>query len=400
MKKTVSILLSAVLVFSALVFATGCESAQEVDLSKYVTYEGFSGFATLNTTPSISDYEDQYDKLKEKKDKAKDDDDDSAYEDYKEQISQLRDLSRALEKVEFKLEKGDDGKLANGDKIKIKAKYNEDKIEKYNVKFTADEFEVTVKGLEEKEVIDAFADDACVLEYSGLDGDGSVYASSYKKDDCTVYYSISPDSDLSNGDEITVTASIYDDDYALKDSEDGVTATKTYKVEGLGTIPENLNDVDTTDVDKIYLDKITEKATIEKGLTDEGYDFGIAGDDYRYAKLKIVSCGDIKAEKKFYGYKATTDGKDSIYAIVYSQTAKVSIVSPSYSSKLKKGATKDVTAYYVAYMTNNTMVVDDTFKLKSEDYYYISTNDCFESVNDAVKSVKEYYDDYEYSAVK
>jgi hypothetical protein len=400
MKKTVSILLSAVLIFSALVFTTGCESTQEVDLSKYVTYEGFSGYATLNTTPTMSNYEDKYEKLKEKKTKAKKNDDDSAYEDYKEQISQLRDVNRALEKVTFKLSKGDDGKLANGDKIKIKAKYSEDKIEKYNVKFTSDEFEVTVKGLEEKKVIDPFTDDACVLEYSGFDGSGSVYASSYKKDDCTIYYSITPDSNLSNGDEITVTATMYNDDYALKDSDDGSTATKTYKVEGLGEIPEKLDNISTDDIDKLYLKQVTEKANIKKGLTDTGYSFGLTGDDYRYAKLKIKSCGDIKVEKKFYGFKETTDGKENLYAIVYSQKAKVSIVRPSFSSKLKKGATKNVTAYYVAYMTNGTMVVDNTLKLRNEDYYYISFSDGFENVNSAVKNVKEYYNDYDYSSVK
>ncbi len=403
MKKSASLFLVAVIALSALVFSSGCKKVNEVDLAKYVQYTGFSGFASIEEKPVIDKYDETLEKLKKARKDAREDDDDDAYEEAKEKISDLKDLYKALSLVKFKLVKGENGKLANGDKIKIKAKYNSEKLEKYEVKFTADEFELKVKGLEEKEIIDAFAEDTFKPEYSGLDGDGSCYIKSYDvpEKNVTVYYSLDKSSDLSNGDTIKVTATIYDNNFMLKDGEDdGLTATTTITVAGLGEIPEKLDGVDTSAVDEKYLDKISGESKIAERLTDKGYAFRLYDEDLRYASLKILKASDIKVEKKIYGYKNSTDGKSMVYGIIYSQDVEVKVIDPSYSSKLKKGAETKSTAYYLAYMNSNLMVSDKKLVIRDEDYYYISTSLGFKSADDAIKDIKDYYSTYEFTTLE
>ncbi len=400
MKKITSIVLAAVVLMSTMVFATGCESKQEIDLADYVTFDGYSGYATMNDEPEIEDYDEKLSKLKDEKSEAKDDDDDDKYDELKEEISSLKDLKKALDCVEFKLKKGDDGKLANGDKITVKAKYRDEKVEKYNVKFTSDEFEMEVKDLEEKEVIDPFDKKYMTITFSGMDGDGNAdVEETDEADGIGIYYSTDPSYDLKNNDKVTVTASLYSDEYMLKDSEDGSSATKEFTVTGLGEIPENLSGVDTTEVDKVLLDEAKEEAEAEKGETDEGYEFGIYGEDYRFSELQILSAGNLKEEKKLYGYKKTSTDNDTIYAIIYSQPCKVKVVDPSYGTKLKKGAVKTVNAYFISYISNDIMVSDNKLVFEDEYYYpYASKN--FATVADAEKAVKDYYSGYTYSVVQ
>ena len=305
MKKITSIIVISALVLSTLVFTTGCTKGQEIDLSEYLSYEGFSGFATLNEQPEIKDYDKKYDDLKEKRKEAREDDDDSKYDEYNDELRSLKDLDKALKCVEFKLVKGENGKLANGDTIKVKAKYKEEKVEKYDVTFVADEFEVKVKGLEEKEVVDPFDSKNFTLTFSGISGDGIADVDNYDdgSKDYTIYYSVDPRYDLSNGDKITVTATLYDEDYILKDSEDGEEATKEFTVEGLGEIPEKLDSsVDSTVPTEAILEELNDEYDVEVGDEGCGYDFGIEADDYHFAELKINKVSDFKLVKTLYGY--------------------------------------------------------------------------------------------------
>ena len=147
MKRITSIIVIAAVVISSLFFTTGCTKKQEIDLSKYLAYDGYSGFGTLKEKPEFEDYDKKYDDLKEKRKEARLDDDGSKYDDYTEEMKSLRNLNKALECVKFKLVKGENGKLSNGDTLKIKAKYDEDKLDKYDVTFVADEFETKVKQI-------------------------------------------------------------------------------------------------------------------------------------------------------------------------------------------------------------------------------------------------------------
>ncbi|MGN1132081.1 MAG: hypothetical protein ACI4RL_04190 [Ruminococcus sp.] len=393
MKKVTSLIIIAAVVLSSLVFTTGCTKKQEVDLSEYLAYEGFSGFATLEEQPVLEDYETKYDDLKEKRKEARLDDDDSKYDEYTEEMRSLRNLNKALECVKFKLVKGENGKLANGDTVKITAKYDEDKIDKYDVSFVADEFETKVKGLEEKEVVDPFDSSNFVVTYSGLDGEGSIKVGSKEDDsDYTIYYNTEPSYNLKNGDKVTVTATLYDEDYILKDSEDGEVATKELTVEGLGEIPEKLSSsVDSTVPTEAILEELENDYPAEVGDDDKGYHFGIENDNYTFAEVKINKVSDFKLEKTLYGYTDDSFGKKScVYAQIYSRTFTVKMVDPSYSSKVKKGAVKNVTAYYIGFISGGYLMVSDNKLVKINDDYSMY---CSTSAKESATAVQKYFED-------
>lgn len=395
MKKITSLVVIAAVVLSSLVFTTGCSKKQEVDLSKYLSYEGFSGFATLREEPELEDYETKYDDLKEKRKEARLDDDDSKYDEYTEKMRSLRNLNKALENVKFKLVKGKDGNLSNGDTIKVKARYNEDKIDKYDVEFVADEFETKVKGLEEKEVVDPFDSSKVTITFSGLDGDGNVDVEEKDDDsDYTIYYSADPSYDLKNGDKVTVTASLYSEDYILKGSEDGEEVTKEFTVEGLGEIPKTIDSsIDSTVPTEAILEELKDEYEVEVGDEGEGYDFGIEADDYHFAEFKINKVSDFKLVKTLYGYTDDNYGKPACaYGQIYSRTYTVKITDPSYGSKIKKGAVKNVTAYYMGYISGSELMVADNKLVQiNSDYDLYCTTSSRENVKDAVDSFKNIY---------
>ncbi|MGN0477513.1 MAG: hypothetical protein ACI4HM_09285 [Ruminococcus sp.] len=393
MKRITSLIIIATVVLSSLVFTTGCTKKQEVDLSKYLSYEGFSGFATLEEQPKLEDYETKYDDLKEKRKEARLDEDDNKYDEYTEEIKSLRNLNKALECVELKLVKGENGNLSNGDTIKVKAKYNEEKLDKYDVTFVADEFETKVKGLEEKEVVDPFDSSNLSITYHGLDGEGTISLERQDDSEYTIYYTAEPNYDLKNGDKITITASLYDEDYILKDSENGESATKEITVEGLGEIPEKLSSsVDSTVPTKAILDELKEDYEAEVGDDDEGYSFGIKDENYVYSDLKINKVTDFKLEKTLYGYTDDNYGKKSCnYAQIYSRTFTVKMVDPSYSSKVKKGAVKKVTAYYLGYISGGYLMVSDNKLVQVYDYDMYCSTSVHKTVSDAQKYFKDSY---------
>ncbi|MGN1126872.1 MAG: hypothetical protein ACI4RI_05470, partial [Ruminococcus sp.] len=362
-------------------------------LAEYLSYEGFSGFATLEEEPVLEDYDKKYDDLKEKRKEARLDDDDSKYDEYDEEMTSLKDLKKALDCVKFKLVKGENGKLANGDTIKVKAKYDEEKLEKYNVSFVADEFETKVKGLEEKEVVDPFDSSKFTVTFSGLDGDGNIETKKEDNNtDYSIYYDTEPSYDLKNGDKVTVTATLYDDDYILKDSEDGETATKEFTVEGLGEIPEKLSSsIDSTVPTKAILDELKNDYPAKVGDDDKGYHFGIENDNYTFAELKIKKVSNFKLVKTLYGYKDDSYGdKSCVYAQIYSRTFTVKVVDPSYSSKVKKGAVKNVTAYYIGFISGGYLMVADNKLVKINDDYSMY---CSTSAKENATAVQKYFED-------
>lgn len=396
MKRITSIIVIAAVVLSSLFFTTGCTKKQEIDLSKYLAYDGYSGFGTLKEKPEFEDYDKKYDDLKEKRKEARLDDDDSKYDDYTEEMKSLRNLIKALECVKFKLVKGENGKLSNGDTLKIKAKYDEDKLAKYDVTFVADEFETKVKGLEEKEVIDPFDSSNFVVNYNGLDGEGSISVDSKEDNsDYTIYYTAEPSYSLKNGDKVTVTATLYDEDYVLKDSEDGEVATKEITVEGLGEIPKTLDSsVDSTVPTEAILEELKEDYEIEVGDEGCGYDFGIEADDYHFAEFKINKISDFKLVKTLYGYTDDNYGEPACtYGQIYSRTYTVKIIEPEFGSKkVKKGAVKNVTAYYMGYISGSELMVADNKLVKiNSDYDLYCTTSSKENVKDAVDSFKNLY---------
>ena len=68
MKRTISVIICGLVVLSSLLFATGCgKNAYDIDLSKYVQFDGFSGTATLNSKADYQKCKDERDEIAEKR---------------------------------------------------------------------------------------------------------------------------------------------------------------------------------------------------------------------------------------------------------------------------------------------------------------------------------------------
>ena len=122
MKRTISVIICGLVVLSSLLFATGCgKNAYDIDLSKYVQFDGFSGTATLNSKADYQKCKDERDEIAEKRSDISDKSD-SKYKEYSEKIAELTETKNALNNITFSLVKGNDGKIKNGDIITVKAK--------------------------------------------------------------------------------------------------------------------------------------------------------------------------------------------------------------------------------------------------------------------------------------
>lgn len=401
MKRTISVIICGLVVLSSLLFATGCgKSTYDVDLSKYVQFDGFSGTATLNSKADYQKCKDERDEIAEKRSDISDKSD-SKYKEYSEKIAELTETKNALNNITFSLVKGNDGKIKNGDTITVKAKYDEDKLKNFGVNIKSDEFSFKVSGLEEKKIIDPFDDEHFELKVSGLDGEGRVENG---KSNAKIYYLFNPSYNLKNGDKVTVEATMYDNDAVLKDSEDkdGNTAKKEITISGLGTIPETLDGVDTSYVDEEFLKGIKDEVDIKKNDTLQGYELGIDNKNYEFSDLKITSLGDYKRLNGIYGYKDKGDSKDCKYGVVYTRDVTVKVVDPGYSSKVKKGSTKKFTIYYIGYESGSNLMVTDDKKLdrRSYDYslyYSVGKSDTYKGAED---KMTKYSSQYTYSEVK
>ena len=394
MKRTISVIICGLVVLSSLVFATGCgKNTYDVDLSKYVQFDGFSGTATLNSKADYQKCKDERDEIAEKRSDISDKSD-SKYKEYSEKIAELTETKNALNNITFSLVKGNDGKIKNGDTITVKAKYDEDKLKNFGVNIKSDEFSFKVSGLEEKEIIDPFDDEHFELKVSGLDGDG--YAENAKDDD-DIYYSFDPHYDLSNGDTVTVTASVdsYDSDFILKGADSYGEATKEFTISGLGEVPETIDGVDTSDVDSYMLDEIKSEYGVKKGDEEEGYDLGIRDDDYEYSDLKVTAVSDYKKVKGIYGYCDDYSTPYSKYGVVYSRDITVK-VTDTYSSKIKKGSSKTFTVYYICY--SDLFMVNEDNKLEAVDDYYCTTYK-ESTYKEAKEEMTEYNSDYTFTEV-
>ena len=98
--------------------------------------------------------------------------------------------------------------LSNGDVIHVSVSVNEEAAKKSHLVFTETEYEYTVEGLQEPEKVDVF--EGIEVTFSGEDGSGTVTAVNTSSDPflSEVTYTCEPDSGLSIGDVIQVTASV------------------------------------------------------------------------------------------------------------------------------------------------------------------------------------------------
>lgn len=116
--------------------------------------------------------------------------------------------TKLMELIEFEVDEESLQNLSNGDEIKVKVKYKEEKLKKKNIKLENTEFTFTVEGLVEPIVLDPFAGTSMTFE--GADGFGEcTFDNSGVADEVKSLFNYTYAtgySDLSNGDVVTIEA--------------------------------------------------------------------------------------------------------------------------------------------------------------------------------------------------
>lgn len=218
MMKKRSIILLAWIFSSFLIVLTGCSGKATLDFQEIadVDFSGLNGNGSISFEFDESIYEDGafLEKL---------------YPDDTTAEAELKFIE-LLTNVDYTFSKEED--LSNGDEVTVTVEYDEDKFEERGIKVKNPEFTVTVEGLSDGTKIDVF--DGLEVTYSGLSGKGYVIFDTSACDAFTqsyVYFEY-PESKLSNGDTITVTAN-----YNSDDAEENLVIiendTKEYTVSGL-----------------------------------------------------------------------------------------------------------------------------------------------------------------------
>ena len=212
-------------------------------LESNVELSGYEGAGTvsvaLDTDSIVYDYAD---KIKVGKQAASMMDDDWGFT--KDEL-----LEMALDDyVDGSFDKSTD--LSNGDKVTYKwnisksAAKNFEKTFKCKLKY--EDFTYKVSGLEEIPSVDPFDENDFEITFSGTAPDGS--ASVSNSTNSAINYSVNPSSGLSNGDKVTVTASLYDyseADFVLSQTE------KTFEVSGLDSYVTDISQISEDYIQKL-----------------------------------------------------------------------------------------------------------------------------------------------------
>lgn len=118
--------------------------------------------------------------------------------------------------------------LSNGDNVRISIFWDEEAAKKCGVVFTGNEMTIEVTGLKEAEELDIFTD--MEVTYSGIapEGQAKITAETFN----SISFIVTPDSNLRNGDIITITAEA---DWEKLETEGYIVTIreKTFTVEGL-----------------------------------------------------------------------------------------------------------------------------------------------------------------------
>lgn len=208
-----------------------------VELDDYVTVE-FSGYDSKGTARV-------------------DFDSDAFSRDYKNKIEyqgadlkKVEDYVSAAEMLRYACVSGElseDSGLKNGDVITFTWNCDDEAAaEDFKAKLVYKDLDFTVSDLDEVELADPFEN--LEVTFDGFSGDARAYVNNHssKEHISTLHFRVSPDSGLSNGDEVTVTVDDnWNEEYYVE--RYGITLSqleKTYTVEGLNTYLSSMEDLD------------------------------------------------------------------------------------------------------------------------------------------------------------
>lgn len=150
-----------------------------------------------------------------------------------ENLLKAEKIMTVLEGVTVTADKNDN--LSNGDKVTLTVSFDNPTKEKLDFELRGGEISYTVEGLAEGLPFDPFSDDIISVAFTGASGSGEAIIGLVSGDDMykAVTYSFSNNYNLSNGDEVVLTA-VFDQQYfaalgyAVPDQ-----CSKTYIVSGL-----------------------------------------------------------------------------------------------------------------------------------------------------------------------
>lgn len=150
-----------------------------------------------------------------------------------ENLLKAEKIMTVLEGVTVTADKNDN--LSNGDKVTLTVSFDNPTKEKLDFELRGGEISYTVEGLAEGLPFDPFSEDVISVAFTGASGSGEAIIGLVSGDDMykAVTYSFSNNYNLSNGDEVVLTA-VFDQQYfaamgyAVPDQ-----CSKTYIVSGL-----------------------------------------------------------------------------------------------------------------------------------------------------------------------
>ena len=215
-------------------------------------------------------------------------------------LQQIAVLDEAFSRITVTAEPCEN--LSNGDTVTVTAVYDAPKDLDIGCKLKNGKTTFKVEGLADGQAIDLFAEDAIVVKFAGMSGSGmaTVEVISTELLYQNTEYTLSATTNLSNGDEVVLTAAIRDS-LLTEMGYYAETPEKTYTVSGLGepfTTADKLSAADKTRLEELALAKA--KAEAE--------------DWYSYMKLSAATCTGI------YGYDGRVldswNGLDSYGGVV------------------------------------------------------------------------------------
>lgn len=159
-------------------------------------------------------------------------------------------VSLFFDSISFELSAEDN--ISNGDKITATAIYDEEAAKSLDIKFSKDSFSITVSGLENGIEADLFEN--VEIEFSGISpyGSATVYNNSGDEERKGITYAIDSETDLKNGDTVTVTATLPSDSKIIPKN-----ITKTYTVEGLSEyITNELTEIQKEELNNEIMDYV------------------------------------------------------------------------------------------------------------------------------------------------
>jgi hypothetical protein len=294
----------------------------------------------------------------------------------------------------------EDSRLSNGDTVTLVWDCDDEKaLSEYGVKLSHDDTTFEVSGLKSVKEVDPFED--LTIEYAGIAPNGYVNkitnnsTNEYIKD---AYYYSNAGSNLSNGDEITVSVSLsWSEDYYLENY--GVVFTsmeKTYTVDGIGSYVSSLDDIPNDVINSM-------KSQAEDTLTAYAanhWDSRESLDDMEYlgAYLLTLKSNDYSGDKNQVVLVFKVTGSDNItdydiynqytyyYTTAFSNIimypdgtvsvdlSRYSTPSDSFSRRVEYGERSwdYYTFYYNGYETFETMF-NKAVTSKVEKYNYVSS---------------------------